>query len=132
MRIALALMTLAASPALAEDWPPEVTAIVEESSALCDGDFSAAPEAVTQVDLNGDGGPDWVVDSGAFQCSTAATLYCGTMGCGVDTVIDGIRASFTLHDWGTETEGGSTYLTAPNDQGGTTRFLWGNGEWQIQ
>jgi hypothetical protein len=131
MRTALALILLA-TPALAEDWPPEVAAIVEEASASCDGDFTAAPEAVTQADLNGDGTPDWVVDSGAFQCSTSATLYCGTQGCGVDTVIDGTRASFTLHDWATETENGTTYLTAPNDQGGTTRFLWSHGEWQIQ
>lgn len=131
MRAALALLLLA-SPALAQDWPPEVAAIVEEASASCDGTFTAGPEAVTQVDLNGDGTLDWVVDSGAFQCSTSASLYCGTQGCGVDTLIDGIRGSFTLHDWGTETDGRNTYLTAPNDQGGTSRFLWGNGEWQIQ
>lgn len=131
MRIALALLLLA-TPAFAQDWPPEVAAIVEESSASCDGSFTAGPEAVSQVDVNGDGTADWVIDSGAFQCSTAASLYCGTQGCGVDTLVDGIRASFILHDWGTETQGGVTYLTAPNDAGGTTRFLWGNGEWQIQ
>lgn len=131
MRHALALILLA-TPALAQDWPPEIAAIVDEARTVCDGTFTAGPEAVTQRDLNGDGIPDWVVDSGAFQCSTSATFYCGTEGCSVDTIIDGVRSGFTLHDWDTVTENGATYLTAPNDSGGTTRFLWGNGEWQIQ
>lgn len=131
MRIALALLLLA-TPALAQDWPPEFAAIVEESKSICDGDFTAAPDAVTQADLNGDGRLDWVVDSGLFQCSTFASLYCGTKGCGVDTLIDGTRGALLLHDWDTVTEGGTTYLTAPNDTGGTSRFLWTGSEWQLQ
>ena len=131
MRAALALALLA-SPALAQDPAPEVAAIIDEAKGICDGTFTAAPEAVTQVDLNGDGILDWVVDSGAFQCSTSTTLYCGTRGCGVDTLVDGTRASFIFHYWGTETEDGTTYLTAPNESGGTTRFLWENGEWLVQ
>ena len=131
MRAAFALI-LIATPALAQDWPPEVAAIVEEASASCDGDFTAAPGAVTQADLNGDGTQDWVVDSGAFQCSTSTTLYCGTSGCGVDTVIEGTRGSLLLHGWGTVTDDATTYLTAPNDRGETVRFLWTGSEWQIQ
>lgn len=131
MRAALAILLLA-SPAAAQDWPAEVTAIVDEARSICSGTFSADPEAVAQRDLNGDGAPDWVVDSGLFQCSDSFGTYCGTAGCGVDTVIDGVRASLLLHSWDSVTENGTTYLTAPNDQGGTTRFLWANGEWQIQ
>lgn len=131
MRVALALILLA-SPALAQDPPPEVAAIVEEAKGICDGTFTAAPEAITPVDLNGDGTLDWVVDSGAFRCSTSTSLYCGTAGCGVDTVIDGTRGSLLLHSWDTVTEGGITYLTAPNDRGETVRFLWTGSEWQLQ
>ncbi len=131
MRAALALILLA-SPALAQDPPPEVAAIVEKAKGICDGTFTAAPEAVTPVDLTGDGTPDWVVDSGAFRCSTSTSLYCGTAGCGVDTVIDGTRGSLLLHSWDTVTEGGITYLTAPNDRGETVRFLWTGSEWQLQ
>ncbi|HLQ19002.1 MAG TPA: hypothetical protein VK146_08475 [Tabrizicola sp.] len=131
MRTALALILLA-SPAAAQDWPPEVAAIVDEAKAICSGTFTAAPDAVTQVDLTGDGTPDWVVDSAAFQCSDTYGTYCGTAGCAVDTVVDGIRTSFLFHDWGTETDGRNTYLTAPNVRGVTSRFLWGNGEWQLQ
>ena len=131
MRSAIALLLLT-TPALAQDWPPEVTAIVEEAKAVCQGTFTAAPEAVTQIDLNGDGAQDWVIDSAAFQCSDSYGTFCGTGGCAVDTLVDGVRSSFLFHAWGTETENGTTYLTAPNDSGGTARFLWGNGEWQIQ
>ncbi|WP_128515088.1 hypothetical protein [Tabrizicola thermarum] len=131
MRVALALILLA-SPALAQDPPPEVAAIVEEAKGICDGTFTAAPEAITPVDLNGDGTLDWVVDSGAFRCSTSTSLYCGTAGCGVDTVIDGTRGSLLLHSWDTVTEGGITYLIAPNDRGETVRFLWTGSEWQLQ
>lgn len=130
MRTALALLLLV-TPAAAQDWPPEVTTIVQEGKAVCDGDFSS-DGAVTPVDLNGDGTPDWVIDSGAFQCSTSASLYCGTGGCTVDTVIDGTRGTLLLHSWGTVTEGGTTYLTAPNDKGETVRFLWTGSEWQLQ
>ncbi len=131
MRIPLALLLLV-SPAAAQDWPPEVTAVVEDARATCSGDFSAAPQAVTATDLNGDGTRDWVIDSGFFRCSDSYGTYCGTGGCGVDTVVDGIRTSFTFHSWDTMIEDGITYLTAPNDAGGISRFLWGNGKWQIQ
>lgn len=131
MRAALAL-TLLASPALGQDWPSEVSAIVDEAKAVCSGTFSASANAVTSVDLTGDGTPDWIVDSSAFQCSDSYGTYCGTAGCSVDILVDGIRSSFLFHDWGTETDGNTTYITAPDDQGGTTRFVWRAGEWQIQ
>lgn len=131
MRATLALLLLV-TPAVAQDWPPEVAAIVDEAKSICEGTFTAAPEAVSQRDLNGDGTPDWVIDSGLFQCSDSFGTYCGTAGCGVDTVIDGTRAGLSLHSWDTVTEGGSTYLTAPNDRGETVRFLWTGSEWQLQ
>jgi hypothetical protein len=131
MRFAPALLLLA-MPALAQDWPPEVAVIVEEAKSICEGTFTAAPEAVTRRDLNGDGTSDWVIDSGAFQCSDSHGTYCGTLGCGVDTLIDGTRAGLNLHSWDTVTEGGVTYLTAPNDKGDTVRFLWTGSEWLLQ
>ena len=131
MRAPLAFLLLV-TPAAADGLPPDVAAIVDEAKSICEGTFTAAPEAVTQRDLNGDGTPDWVIDSGAFQCSTSTTLYCGTSGCGVDTLIDGTRGSLLLHSWDTLTENGTTYLTAPNDAGETVRFLWTGSEWQLQ
>lgn len=131
MRPFVVLLFLA-GPALAQDWPPEVTAIVDEAKSICEGAFTAAPESVSQRDLNGDGTSDWVIDSGAFQCADSTSTYCGTSGCGVETLINGTRGALLLHSWGTVTEGGITYLTAPNDRGATARFLWTGSEWQLQ
>lgn len=131
MRAEIALVILV-TPAAAQGWPSDVAAILDEAKALCEGSFTAAPEAISQRDLNGDGTPDWVVDSGLFQCSDSYGTYCGTKGCGVDTLIDGTRAGLNLHSWDTVTANGTTYLTAPNDQGETVRFLWTGSEWQLQ
>ena len=131
MRIALAILLLA-SPAPAQDWPPEVAAIVDEAKSICSGDFTASPGAVTQADLNGDGTPDWVIDSGLFQCSDSYGTYCGTRGCGVDTLINGTRGALLLRRWGTVTENGITYLTTHNNKGRPVRFLWTGTEWKIQ
>lgn len=131
MRIGLTLLLLA-TQAFAQDWPPEVAAIVDEAKSICTGTFTAASEAVTERDLNGDGAPDWVIYSGAFRCSDGLGTYCGTRGCGVDTLIDGARGGLNLHSWDTVTEGGVTDLTAPNDRGETVRFLWTGSEWVLQ
>jgi hypothetical protein len=129
-----AVLLLLATPAMAQDpaWPKEIASIIAEDKTYCDGEFSMAPEAVTQRDLNGDGTLDWVLDTSGFSCSTSTGLYCGTGGCGVETLINGTLGSLLLHSWDTVTEGGVTYLTAPNDQGGTARFLWTDNGWQLQ
>jgi hypothetical protein len=131
MRTAIPLLFLAV-PAAAQNWPPEVAALVEESRSICGGDFTASPEAVTQRDLNGDGKPDWVIDSGRFQCSDSYGTYCGTRGCGIHTLIDGIHGELLLRSWDTVTEDGITYLTTHNNKGRPVRFLWSGTEWKIQ
>jgi hypothetical protein len=132
-RFTLTFLLLAA-PALADEaaWPPEFASIIEEDKSYCDGEFSVSPEAVSQRDLNGDGTLDWVLDTAGFACSESYGLYCGTSGCGVETLIDGTLGSLLLHSWDTVTENGTTYLTAPNDQGQTVRFLWSGTEWVLQ
>jgi hypothetical protein len=130
--IALLLLTL--SPALSQEaaWPPELASIIDEARTYCDGEFVASPETVVQKDLNGDGNPDWILDSAGFACSSSHGLYCGTAGCGVDTLIDGTLSSLMLHSWDVVTDDGTTYLTAPNDAGETVRFLWTGSDWQLQ
>jgi hypothetical protein len=130
----LPLVLLLTSPALAQEpaWPKEFVSIIEEDETMCPGEFSVAPEAVVQRDLNGDGTLDWVLDTAGFACSDSYGLFCGTQGCGVETLIDGTLSSLLLHSWDTVTEGGTTYLTAPNDKGETVRFLWSGKEWQLQ
>jgi hypothetical protein len=126
------LLVLLAAPAMAEDaWPPEFAAIIAESQTMCDG-FSVAPEAVSRRDLNGDGTTDWVLDTAGFACADSYGTFCGTGGCTVETLIDGVPGSLLLQSWDTVTEGGTTYLTAPNRSGETVRFLWTGTEWQLQ
>lgn len=129
-----AVAVVIAVPALAQDpsWPEEFNTIIRESASSCEGEFTMADGAIQQVDLNGDGNPDWVIDSSAFRCSDSLGTYCGTGGCTVDTLIDGTRGSLLLHEWDTVTDGGTTYLTAPNDRGETVRFLWTGSDWQLQ
>ena len=123
------LLSAAALPAIAQDLPAAVQDIVNDAAAMCESPAEVAPEAVQQADLNGDGVQDWVIDTAYFICPDYASLYCGTSGCGVTTLIDGVRGDLTLHDWGTTTSGGQTYLTAPNDEGKTVRFRWTGTEW---
>jgi hypothetical protein len=130
----LILTAVLASPALAQDpfWPPEFNTVITDSAAYCEGEFSLADGTVSQVDLNGDGRLDWLLDAGGFRCSTDATLYCGIVGCGVETLIDGTRGLLTLRSWEVVTEDGITYLAGPNDTGETVRFLWSGTEWLLQ
>ncbi len=131
------LFILLAFPAAAQDaakdagWPAEFASIIAESSTMCDG-FSVSPEAVSQRDLNGDGTADWVLDTAGFACANSYGIFCGTGGCGVETLIDGVRGSLLLHSWDTVSEGGVIYLTAPNDAGKTVRFQWTGTDWQLQ
>jgi hypothetical protein len=59
--------------------------------------IARAPAYVESVDLNGDGHPDYVADRAALVCSSAASLFCGTAGCGLDVLVSspsGYRHSF--------------------------------------
>jgi hypothetical protein len=79
----------------------------------------------------------WPADV-AVIVDAAKSLCKGGFTAGSDAVTrrdlngDGTRAGLILHDWDTLTEGGTTYLTAPNDQGQTVRFLWSGTKWQLQ
>jgi hypothetical protein len=130
--LTLLFATLPFAAAAQDAWPPEFTSIIAEDKSICDGAFTIAPETVTQRDLNGDGTLDWILDTAGFDCSASHGLYCGTGGCGVETLIDGTLGSLLLHSWDTVTEDGATYLTAPNDMGQTVRFLWSGTEWVLQ
>ncbi|AZL58584.1 hypothetical protein EI545_06895 [Tabrizicola piscis] len=127
------LLALIACPAAAQDaaWPDEFAATISDSQSMC-ADFAIAPEAVTQRDLNGDGTLDWVLDTAGFSCADSYGTFCGTGGCAVETLIDGVKGSLLLLSWDTVTDGGTTYLTAPNRSGETVRFLWSGNEWQLQ
>lgn len=76
--------------------------IIDQGRLACSkekGQFNAASDAVMTFDLNGDGKPDEIVDEGKFACSTAASLYCGTGGCGLHIIVDGKDYNYLSQVW---------------------------------
>jgi hypothetical protein len=63
----------AAAPAL----PATVAKAVKESAAICTevGGKPVTSQAVKQVDLNGDGVEDYVLDVGSINCEGAASVF---------------------------------------------------------
>ena len=60
----------------------EILEAGRENCALFEnGAFELEDGAITEIDLDGDGAPDKVVEEAKFRCSSAASLYCGTGGC---------------------------------------------------
>jgi len=58
--------------------------IIDQARAECEGfesgQFYASENAIIKLDITGDRSPDEVVDSTAFSCSTALTLWGGAGG----------------------------------------------------
>ncbi|MCL5776589.1 hypothetical protein M1105_06255 [Limibaculum sp. FT325] len=74
-----------------------------EASADCEGldggVFSTDGAAITEVDLTGDAIPDEIIDEGTFRCSSAASLWCGTGGCGLTVIAEGTATQLLVKDW---------------------------------
>lgn len=102
MKTALTLSLAAiwfALPALAAD---PVETILAEARQACEGFESGRfdpGDAVTEVDLDGDGTADRVIDESRFACSSAASMYCGTGGCMVHAVIGPDHWSYQAEGW---------------------------------
>jgi hypothetical protein len=107
--ILLASSVATMPPALAQDAAPTqigrseaAMRIIDQGRLACSkekGQFNAASDAVMKFDLNGDGKPDEIVDEGKFACSTAASLYCGTGGCGLHLIVDGKDHNYLSQVW---------------------------------
>jgi hypothetical protein len=70
-----------------------------ECQSLDNGKMDIGEQAVTHIDVTGDGSPDQIVDSSKFSCSSAASLFCGTGGCGVTVVANGTQSRFLAKAW---------------------------------
>ncbi len=108
-----ALLLSAAGGAAAQ--PPEaLQAVVEGHRAECarfaGGTLALSPGAYTQTDLDGDGETDWLLDSHRLHCSSAATLFCGTGGCALTTLIDGRQQQLLAKGWAVQRLGPLTVL----------------------
>lgn len=97
----LALAMFSASSALASD---EADRLLNEARAECksfeNGELTVdMDKAVTLVDVTGNGEIDEIVDSAAYECSSAVSLFCGTGGCGLDVIAEGTTFNFLAKGW---------------------------------
>lgn len=99
---ATALLTLIAGGALAQSI--ETLTLLEEAAATCaefeDGVFEPA-DAVTPIELTSQFGSvaAEIVDESKFQCSSAASMYCGSGGCALHLVADGTVSTWQATGW---------------------------------
>jgi hypothetical protein len=97
--LAISLFFLAAAPCLAAD---PIDAILDQARADCtsldNGEFDA-DDAVVEVDLDGQGAPDRIVDTSRFKCSSARSLYCGSGGCDIHAVIGEESWRYQAEGW---------------------------------
>lgn len=73
-------------PRMNEPLPYEVRAQIMEDLRSCTnqgGKLSGVENYVRFADFNNDGRTDYLLVTGALTCSTAASLYCGQLGCPV-------------------------------------------------
>ena len=103
--LSAALYFAMSSSALADETelPPDLQAIVGQRTVECNafegGELQLEDGAIQRVDLNGDSEEDWVLDEFFFRCSTAASLFCGTGGCGVNFQIGDAMTSRLAKGW---------------------------------
>ncbi len=103
---ALAVTSLCLSaPAVAQDIPAPFVDLLTKRAADCNhfeyGTMTLEEGALQQVDLNGDGVMDHVLNEFHLRCSTAASLYCGTGGCGISFLIDDVLDTRLAKGWKT-------------------------------
>jgi hypothetical protein len=126
-----------ATPVPQAQWPAEVRAAHQINVEGCreQGGRLAIEGAdyVVTGDFNGDGRPDYLVDSNYLQCSTATGYYCGSAGCGVDVLLsrpDGRLEEATgilSFQVVVSREGGRDYVTSASRHGEVT-FGWNGRE----
>lgn len=134
MRFVFALMTLAAgslpatayTQAAAKPWPREVQGVYDQFKGQCQrGGGKFVPDRehfATEVEVTGDGKPDWVVEIASLHCAVSQAVrdsgegpedgntYCGTAGCsvqifgsgkkGLTSIFEGTLRSWNVVDLG--------------------------------
>ncbi|WP_299749552.1 hypothetical protein [uncultured Tateyamaria sp.] len=97
----LAVIACALSPgaANAETVSDVLEGVRTDCASIENGQLTVQDGAVRQVDLTGDGVPDDIVELRLLSCSTAASLFCGTGGCGIAVIVDQRRFDFLVKAW---------------------------------
>lgn len=109
----LILLAVLAAPVAAQ---AGVTAedVLAEAKADCasfdNGTVTAAPDAVTPVELTGDATPETIVDWAKFSCSTMASAWGGTGGSLISVLIGDTRSDYMALGWKVVDFGGPVLL----------------------
>ena len=95
------LSLFAASPATAEAIPIEtkVELLIDEGAKWCEGDFTLTSEAIRVIELDEVGGSLTVLDEAGFECSTSASMYCGSGGCRAHFLLKADSLSIQVQGW---------------------------------
>jgi hypothetical protein len=94
--------------------------ILAEAEAACAGFESGIfdpADAVTEIDLTGDGLPDTLIDESKFTCTTAASMYCGSGGCMLHAIVGDTETTWQSLGWKTLNWGPDTILLVGRDGG---------------
>ncbi len=116
MRRLMLLACLLAAPAAA-DPAGDILAAAEAACAGFKNGVFDPRDAVTAIDLTGDGAPDALIDESAFACSTAASLYCGSGGCMLHAIVGDSVTSLQATGWRTLDWGPARILLVGRDGG---------------
>ena len=107
--LATLLLALPVAAQPVEDLPAPLQAAIETARTDCaafeNGTLEVPRDAITRTDLTGNGERDLVLDLGKLQCSSMASLYCGTGGCSVlfavgGTVTERLSKGWTVQRFG--------------------------------
>jgi hypothetical protein len=112
LTVAAAGLALAAAPAGAAVLPAPIEAFAAEQSQVCTalgGAPRVGPAFATEVDLNADGGLDYVVDLAGVECANAWSAFCGASGCPVSVWV--ARPQGLVREWNGFAQGWSIDTT---------------------
>ncbi|MGI9424278.1 MAG: hypothetical protein ACR2PA_13885 [Hyphomicrobiaceae bacterium] len=117
--------------------------VIESARKSCydleNGQLSTTDNAISRIDLTGNGQLDEIVDSCQFTCSTAASLFQGTGGCLVSIVANKKVTEFIAKGWKVVTWGKQPILLLAvhgSECGGTNlrrcyrAVVWSDGGFQ--
>jgi hypothetical protein len=95
-----ALLLVSVGELVAQSTEQEILAAARQSCAdLGGGEFAVSEDAVTRIDLDGDGSEDTLIDEGRFACSTSATLFSPTGGAQLHAVVGGRHNVWMAQAW---------------------------------
>lgn len=97
------LLTCAPVVSGADPHPPILDQLIADATADCasfeNGVLTGQDDALSQADLTGDGAANWILDHAHLQCSSAASLFCGTGGCSLSLIVGDMATQRLAKGW---------------------------------